>query len=68
MAKILCRRRSSPSQHDQLALASLNVDEIAGGCSDVIDQLHIRYSAAHPNLDSVGISITGLGAHRRVDR
>lgn len=43
---------------DQLAVASLNVDEIAGG-SDVIDQLHIRYSAAHPNLDSVGIWITG---------
>ena len=51
--------RSPTRVDDQLAVASLNVDEIAGGCSDVIDQLHIRYSAAHPNLDSVGIWITG---------
>jgi len=54
----------SPSRVDgQLAVASLNIDEIAGGCSDVVDQLHVRYTAAHPNLDAVGITVTGPGGH-----
>ena len=54
----------SPSRaDDQLAVASLNVDEIAGGCSDVVDQLHVRYTAAHPNLGGVDISVAGPGGH-----
>ncbi len=54
----------SPSRvDDQLAVASLNIDEIAGGCSDVVDQLHVRYTAAHPNLGDVSISVTGPGGH-----
>ena len=54
----------SPSRADgQLAVASLNIDEIAGGCSDVVDQLHVRYTASHPNLGTVGISVAGPGSH-----
>ena len=54
----------SPSRVDgQLAVASLNVDEIAAGCSDVVDQLQVRYTAAHPNLGSVGIGVSGPGSH-----
>ncbi|HZM80766.1 MAG TPA: hypothetical protein VFC19_34010 [Candidatus Limnocylindrales bacterium] len=47
---------------DQLAIASLDVAELStGGCNAISDKLTVLYTAAHPNLGSVGVSMTGPG-------
>jgi hypothetical protein len=45
----------------QLAVVSVNVDEIGSGCAEVTNQLHVRYTAAHPNLGPVSMTLTGPG-------
>ena len=45
----------------QLAVVSVNIDEIGAGCADVTDQLHVRYTAEHPNLGPVTLTLTGPG-------
>ena len=45
----------------QLAVVSVNVDEIGSGCAEITDQLHVRYTAEHPNLGAVSMSLTGPG-------
>ena len=42
-------------------MVSVNVDEIGAGCADVTDQLHVRYTAEHPNLGPVTMTLTGPG-------
>jgi len=46
---------------NQLGVAMVNVDEIGTGCAKITDTLTIRYTAAHPNLGAVGISMDGPG-------
>lgn len=43
----------------QLGVVSVGVDEIGPGCLDVDDDLHVRYTAAHPHLGSVSLSVLG---------
>lgn len=46
---------------DHLGTAMLNIDEIAGGCGKVTNTLTARYTAAHPNLGAVTLTMTGPG-------
>jgi len=47
---------------NQLAVAMVDVQELAGnGCAGVTNQLHVKVTAAHPNLGSVGLTMTGPG-------
>ena len=46
----------------QLAVRMLDIDElIAHPCGDIQDTLTVKFTAAHPNLGSVSISMTGPG-------
>ncbi len=53
----------APSQvSGQLAVASLDVLElVTHGCIGIADQLHVLFTAAHPNLGAVSITLTGPG-------
>lgn len=46
---------------DQRGAAMLNLDEIAGGCGKVTNTLTARYTAAHPNLGAVALTMDGPG-------
>ncbi len=43
----------------RIGVVSVGVDEIGPGCLDVDDDLHVRYTAAHPHLGSFGLSVVG---------
>lgn len=43
----------------RLGVVSVGVDEIGPGCLDVDDELHVRYTAAHPHLGSLSLSVVG---------
>ncbi|GAA2111300.1 hypothetical protein GCM10009841_34030 [Microlunatus panaciterrae] len=45
----------------QLAVVSLDIDELGAGCADITDQLHVRYTASHPNLGVVSLDLQGPG-------
>jgi len=47
----------------QLGVAMVDINEllIGGGCSEISSTLNVRYTAAHPNLGSVSISMSGPG-------
>jgi hypothetical protein len=47
----------------QLGVAMVNLNELAvgGSCSEIGSTLNVLYTAAHPNLGSVGISMSGPG-------
>lgn len=54
----------APSLHSsQLGVAMVDINEliIGGSCSEIEGTLNVRYTAAHPNLGSVGISMSGPG-------
>lgn len=46
-------------KNGRLGVISAGVDEIGPGCLDVDDKLHVRYTAAHPHLGSVSLSVVG---------
>ena len=46
---------------DQLGVAMVNVQEIGTGCAKIVNTLTIKYTAAHPNLGPVGITMDGPG-------
>jgi hypothetical protein len=47
---------------NQLAVASVDVHElVANGCAGIAGALTVLYTAAHPNLGSVSISMAGPG-------
>jgi hypothetical protein len=46
----------------QLGVSSLDIAELAaGGCTEISNALTVQYTAAHPNLGSFGISMSGPG-------
>lgn len=47
----------------QLGVAMVDLNElvVGGACSEISATLNVRYTAAHPNLGSVGISMSGPG-------
>jgi hypothetical protein len=46
----------------QLGVASLDIQELAGaGCTEITNSLTVKYTAAHPNLGSFSIEMTGPG-------
>jgi hypothetical protein len=46
----------------QLCVSSLDISELAGGgCTEITNSLTVVYTAAHPNLGSFAISMTGPG-------
>ncbi|MCI0626035.1 MAG: hypothetical protein L0387_31070 [Acidobacteria bacterium] len=52
----------APSLADnQLGVAMLNIQEIGGGCAEITHSLTANYTAAHPNLGSLGLTMTGPG-------
>lgn len=46
---------------DQLGAAMVNVQEIGSGCGGIKNSITIVYTAAHPNLSTVAVSLTGPG-------
>jgi hypothetical protein len=46
---------------DQLGVVMVNVQEIGTGCAKITNALTIKYTAAHPNLGDVTISMDGPG-------
>jgi hypothetical protein len=46
---------------DQLGVVMVNVQEIGAGCAKITNTLTIEYTAAHPNLGSIGIHMDGPG-------
>lgn len=47
---------------DQLGVVSLDIQELIGhGCARITNALHVDYTAAHPNLGSMSLTITGPG-------
>jgi hypothetical protein len=51
-----------PTRADgQLAVVSVDVEEIGTGCAELTNQLHVRYTAEHPTLGPVSMSLTGPG-------
>ena len=47
---------------DQLGVASIDIAELAGaGCTEISNSLTVNYTAAHPNLGTFSISMTGPG-------
>lgn len=48
-------------ESDQLGVAMVNVEEIGSGCAKITNALTIKYTAAHPNLGPVGITMDGPG-------
>ena len=48
---------------NQLAVAMVDVQELeTNGCAGVTNQLHVKVTAAHPNLGSVGLTMTDPAA------
>jgi hypothetical protein len=46
----------------QLCVASLDIAELAGGgCTEITNSLTVKYTAAHPNLGTFSIAMTGPG-------
>ena len=46
----------------QLGVASLDIAELAGaGCTEITNTLTVKYTAAHPNLGTFSIGMTGPG-------
>ena len=46
----------------QLGVASLDIAELAGaGCTEITNSLTVKYTAAHPNLGTFSIGMTGPG-------
>lgn len=46
----------------QAGVAMLDIQELLGnGCGGISDALHVLYSAAHPNLGSVNLTMNGPG-------
>ncbi|MEO5931440.1 MAG: carboxypeptidase regulatory-like domain-containing protein [Candidatus Kapaibacterium sp.] len=45
----------------QLGLAMINVAQLIGGCDEITTQLDVLFTAAHPNLGAVSISMVGGG-------
>ena len=51
---------------DGLAVAMVNLKELgSGGCEGIEDALNVRFTAAHPNLGNVGITVEGPGGPYR---
>jgi len=48
-------------ESNQLGVAMVNVLEIGTGCAKITNTLTIKYTAAHPNLGSVTITMDGPG-------
>lgn len=49
-------------QSNALAVAMLDIQELTGmGCAKIISALHPLFTAAHPNLGAVSITMTGPG-------
>ena len=48
-------------ESNQLGVAMVNVEEIGAGCAKITNALTIKYTAAHPNLGPVGITMDGPG-------
>ncbi|NGP89958.1 carboxypeptidase-like regulatory domain-containing protein [Fodinibius halophilus] len=50
-------------RNNQLAVAMVDISQLQGsnGCSGITDQLDVLYTAAHPNLGTVNISMKGPG-------
>ncbi|MFY9270416.1 MAG: hypothetical protein WAO55_11790 [Candidatus Manganitrophaceae bacterium] len=47
----------------QLGVVMVDINElvVGGSCSEIGSTLNVRYTAAHPNIGSVGISMSGPG-------
>jgi len=46
----------------QLGVISLDIQELIGhGCARITNALHVNYTAAHPNLGGMSLTITGPG-------
>ncbi|HET7474699.1 MAG TPA: hypothetical protein VFJ97_01585 [Dermatophilaceae bacterium] len=45
----------------QQAVVSVGISELVTGCNDITDQLHVLYTASHPNLGAVALDLTGPG-------
>ena len=53
---------------NQLGAISLDIAELIGhGCARITNALHVNYTAAHPNLGSMALSITGPGGPYHYD-
>ena len=46
---------------DQLGVVMVNVEEIGVGCAKITNAITIKYTAAHPNLGAVSITMDGPG-------
>lgn len=46
---------------NQLGVAMVNVEEIGTGCAKITNAITIKYTAAHPNLGNVSITMDGPG-------
>lgn len=52
----------APQEVDnQLAVVMVDVEEIGTGCAKITNALTIKYTAAHPNLGAVSITMDGPG-------
>lgn len=53
----------------ELGIATLDLDELVsgGGCSNISDSITVKYTAANPNLGSVGLAFSGPGATNNFD-
>lgn len=46
----------------QLGAISVDIEELIGhGCARITNQLHVDYTAAHPNLGGMSVTVTGPG-------
>lgn len=53
---------------DELGIACLDLQElIGGGCNKILNEIHVKYTAANPNLGNVSLSFTGQGATNNFD-
>lgn len=49
------------AQEPGVAMVDINELIVGGGCTEIGGTLNVRYTAAHPNLGSVSISMSGPG-------
>lgn len=57
-----------PSASNELGIASVDLQElIGGGCNKILDEIHVKYTAANPNLGAVSLSFSGQGATNSFD-
>ncbi|GHC43920.1 hypothetical protein [Ulvibacter litoralis] len=57
-----------PSASNELGIASIDLQElIGGGCNKIVNDIHVKYTAANPNLGSVWLKFTGQGATNTFD-